>query len=441
MFYHAFDNYMVHAYPLDELKPLSCQGRDWRKRERGTLDDPLGGYSLTLVDSLDMLAVMGDYETFHLAVQEVIKTVSFHRDITISVFEATIRVMGGLLSAHSLLIAPDMASVFRNLTPAYNGELLGLALDLGNRLLPAFDTRTGIPIHRVNLKNGVPSDETRETCTAAAGTLILEFGLLSRLTKDYRFERAARRALKALWDRRSPLNLVGSNINTATGKWTQVHSGIGAGIDSFYEYLLKAFVMFGDEELLDWFNTAYAAVQDHTLWGPWNVEVSMTKGKWQPHLFRVSALQAFWPSLQVLAGELPAAKTSYRAFYALWKQFQALPEVYDLRQRVLLNFARDAPLRPEFIESTYHLYVATHDPHYLAVGRELLFALQNHTRVPCGYAAQGDVSNTSRLDDRMDSFFLSETVKYLFLLFDASVEGGLQSSLLPPLPPAVPDTL
>ncbi len=62
MFDHAFGSYMAHAYPLDELKPLSCAGRDWRKRDRGTLDDPLGGYALTLVDTLDMLAVLGDYD-------------------------------------------------------------------------------------------------------------------------------------------------------------------------------------------------------------------------------------------------------------------------------------------------------------------------------------------------------------------------------------------
>ncbi len=198
---------------------------------------------------------------------------------------------GGLLSAHSLLKAEELAPLFQHRTPPYNDELLNLAKDLGDRLLPAFETKTGIPVHRINLARGVPTGETRETCTAAAGTLILELGLLSRLTGDPRYERAARRALKALWERRSAINLVGSTIHAGTGKWLQRHTGIGAGIDSFYEYLLKAYVMFGDEDLLGWFNTAYAAVQDHTLWGPWNVEVSMVKGKWQPYSFYVSSLQ------------------------------------------------------------------------------------------------------------------------------------------------------
>ena len=55
MFYHAYDNYRAHAFPWDELKPLSCEGRRWDRRDRGTLDDSLGGFSTTLVDALDML--------------------------------------------------------------------------------------------------------------------------------------------------------------------------------------------------------------------------------------------------------------------------------------------------------------------------------------------------------------------------------------------------
>jgi hypothetical protein len=88
------------------------------------------------------------------------------------VFEATIRVLGGLLSAHEILEADELRPVFEHREPRYRGQLLSLAYDLGLRLLPAFDTRTGIPVHRVNLMFGVSALETRETCTAAAGTLV-----------------------------------------------------------------------------------------------------------------------------------------------------------------------------------------------------------------------------------------------------------------------------
>ena len=98
MFYHGFNSYMKHAYPWDELKPLSCSGRRWNQRERGTLDDSLGGFSTTLVDSLDMFALIGDYAGFRKYVRMVIDDVHFSRNVNVSVFETNIRVLGGMLS-------------------------------------------------------------------------------------------------------------------------------------------------------------------------------------------------------------------------------------------------------------------------------------------------------------------------------------------------------
>lgn len=73
-------------------------------------------------------------------------------------------------------------------------------------------------------------------------------------------------------------------------------------------------------------------------------------------------------------------------------------------------------MRPEFIESTYFLYKATGDHYYLQAAKKVLQALQKHARVPCGFAAVNDL-RTGKHDDRMDSFVLSETLKYLFLMF------------------------
>lgn len=139
-FYHAFDAYMSHAFPADELRPLSCDGRNWENRERGTLDDSLGGYALTLVDALDTFAILGDAPGFRKAARQVIQTVTFHRNVTVSVFEASIRVVGGLLSAHLVAKNPDFDPFPKG---EYAGELLYMAVDLGLRLLPAFDTPTG----------------------------------------------------------------------------------------------------------------------------------------------------------------------------------------------------------------------------------------------------------------------------------------------------------
>ena len=81
-------------------------------------------------------------------------------------------------------------------------------------------------------------------------------------------------------------------------------------------------------------------------------------------------------------------------------------------------------LRPEFVESTYFLHRATGDPHYLDVGEEVLRSLQKHTRVTCGYATIKDV-RTLQKEDRMDSFVLSETFKYLYLLFADESESPI----------------
>ena len=104
----------------------------------------------------------------------------------------------------------------------------------------------------------------------------------------------------------------------------------------------------------------------------------------------------------------------------MWRRFRALPEVYDVAAGDVVGFARDAPLRPELAESALHLFLATRDAHFLVVGRELVAALNDISRVPCGFAAIADAT-THRLDDRLDSYFFAETLKYLFLLFDLSL--------------------
>ena len=103
---HALQAYMDHGYPHDELLPLSCEGRRWDARKRGTLDDSLGGYMMTLVDGVDTQLVVGDHEAFARSLDIITSEVSFDRDVSVSTFEATIRVLGGLLSAHYLVTEP-----------------------------------------------------------------------------------------------------------------------------------------------------------------------------------------------------------------------------------------------------------------------------------------------------------------------------------------------
>ncbi|KAM6344219.1 ER degradation-enhancing alpha-mannosidase-like protein 1 isoform 9-T10 [Alca torda] len=308
----------------------------------------------------------------------------------------------------------------------YDNELLHMAHDLAVRLLPAFEnTKTGIPYPRVNLKKGVPPDSNNETCTAGAGSLLVEFGILSRLLGDSTFEWVARRAVKALWNLRSNnTGLLGNVVNIQTGHWVGKQSGLGAGSDSFYEYLLKSYILFGEKEDLDMFNDAYRNIQNHLRRGreacnegegdpPLYVNVNMFTGQLMNTW--IDSLQAFFPGLQVLIGDVEDAICLHAFYYAIWKRYGALPERYNWQLQ-----APDVPfypLRPELVESTYLLYQATKNPFYLHVGMDILQSLEKYTKAKCGYATLHHVVEKTK-EDRMESFFLSETCKYLYLLFD-----------------------
>ena len=225
MFYHGYESYLANAFPKDELLPLSCTGKD----------HPDGGWgALTAVDALDTLLVMGNHTEFERIARWATEHVTFDMNKTVSLFETNIRILGGLLSAHQMALDPDRPC-FQDPARPYDHGLLRLALDLGERLLPAFETPTGIPYGSVNLRFGVDERESNVTAAATAGTLVVEFWTLSQLTGDDRFSRAAKAAVRGLWRQRSALNLVGAHINVQTGEWTQKDSGIGGLIDSFYE--------------------------------------------------------------------------------------------------------------------------------------------------------------------------------------------------------------
>ncbi|XP_073148382.1 alpha-mannosidase I MNS5 [Henckelia pumila] len=415
MFYHAYGNYMTYAFPHDELKPLTKTFTDSLielgnlKLER--LPQGYNGSALTLIESLSSLAILGNCTEFERAVNWLSENLTFDVDARINLFECNIRVLGGLVSAH--ILATD--STNRLTGGTYKNQLLVLAEELGQRFLPAFDTPTGLPYAWINLKYGVMENEITETSTSGCGSLILEMGALSHLTGDPRFESAALRALRKLWSMRSSLNLLGTTLDVETGEWIEYSSGIGAGVDSFYEYLLKAHILFGREELWKMFQSAYLAVQKYFRHGPWYHEADMRTGRatyWQ-----LTSLQAFWPGLQVLIGDVAAANSSHREFFYVWQKFGVLPERYLLDHQMLHPTEKYYPLRPELAESTFYLYQATKDPWYLEVGESIVDSLNFHTRVEGGFASIRDVT-TMELEDHQHSFFLAETCKYLYLLFD-----------------------
>ncbi|WVF66261.1 hypothetical protein IAT40_001001 [Kwoniella sp. CBS 6097] len=435
LFKHGYEGYMKYAYPADELRPLSCGplGRDPNEGNFG-INDIHANISMTLIDVLSSLPVVHP-KAYPKAVQLVAEQISFDQDVKVQVFEMTIRALGALLSTYQYLDElPDdpilqaeklgleeegwswggskKASVDLK---RYKDRMLDLAKDLGERLVPAFDTVTGIPYARVNLRTGVLKGESVETCTAGAGSLLLEFALLSRLTGDDRFETLAHNAYMAIWNRRTAQNLLGNTIGTH-GHWLSPgFSGVGAGMDSFFEYGIKAGIMLDDDTYYDIFYDSYAAVQTHVrtpdgfIYRPIQIRLLQPSSP-----STIDSLSAFLPGMQVLAGDIESAIKSHLVFWNLWRKHDAMPESWQWTERNV-EWA-GYPGRPEFIESTYYLYQATKDPFYLRVGERILGDLKRRTKTKCGFATMKNVM-TGELEDRMESFMLSETLKYLYLLF------------------------
>ena len=283
--------------------------------------------------------------------------------------------------------------------------------------MPAFVTPTGIPYGTVNLRFGVPIGETEVASTAGAGSLLLEFEVLSSLIGDTRFGDAAFNAAQSLYSRRSYLGLLGKHIHTGNGQWHESTSGIGSNADSFYEYLLKGHLLFHRQGLYAMFTDTYQAVKRHVQVGDWFTEVDMFSGKSRRN--RVENLQAFWPGMESIVGLCDSAARLLNSFYAVWQDIGFLPEEFD--QAVWLNkqVINDSwyPLRPELIESTYLQYRSTRDRSWLTAGARFLDTLEGNTRTRCGYASVSNIG-TMQLANSMPSYFLSETCKYLYLLFD-----------------------
>jgi mannosidase alpha-like ER degradation enhancer 2 len=388
-FLHAWNNYERYAWGHDALRPLSKTAHDWY------------GQSLlmTPVDALDTLILMHLDAEAASARSLIVSDLSFDRDIYVKNFEITIRLLGGLLSSYQL---------------TSDKRLLSLAEDLGNRLLPVFNSATGMPYVYVNLRTG----QTRgtETNPAETGTLLLEFGTLSKLTGRTVFHDKAKRALVETFKRRSQLGLVGQSINVETGAWTNTDSHISGGIDSYYEYLWKCWLLFGDKDCRDMWKASIPAVNkylaDETGSGLWYGHADMQTGKRTETTY--GALDAFFPGLLAFSGDLARARRLQASSFKMWNLHGIEPEI--LSYKTMHVVAGSYHLRPEIVESTYYLYHYTGDPEYRQKGEKMFDDFVRYCRTESGYAAVADVTNKQQLDE-MESFVLAETFKYFYLLF------------------------
>lgn len=389
-FLHAWSGYKKYAWGHDDLKPLTKSYKDWYTPE--TL-------LMTPVDALDSLYLLGFKKEADETRKYITDNLSFDKDIDVQNFEITIRILGGLLSAYQM---------------TNDKKLLALADDLGTRLLPVFESPTGLPYKYVNLKTGKTKGEISNP--AETGTLLIEFGTLSKLTKKPVFYDKAKRALVETYKRRSPIGLVGTNINVETGKWTNTGSHVSAEIDSYYEYLLKCAILFEDADCRKMWEESIKAINkynaDEARGELWYGHADMNTGKRTATTF--GALDAFFPAVLALGGDLERAKRLQDSSYKMWTKHGIEPEVFDYQKMEVVHGGY--PLRPEIVESTYYLYQYTNDEKYLQMGKTFFDDFVKHCKTEAGYASLKSVV-TKEKADTMHSFLLAETFKYFYLLY------------------------
>src|SRR6266404_778272 len=370
---------------------------------------------MTPVDALDTMILMGFKDEANSTREYIATNLSFDKDIEVQNFEITIRLLGGLLSSYQL---------------TGDRRLLALAEDLGTRLLPVFESPTGLPYRYVNLKTGKVRGNV--TNPAEAGTLLIEFGTLSKLTHKAVFYDKAKRALVEIYKRRSPIGLVGTWINVETGEWTDTDSHISGAIDSYYEYLLKCAILFDDQDCRRMWTNSIAAVNrylgENVVRGLmyaggtpraqvrepelWYGHADMNTGARAATTY--GALDAFFPAVLALSDDLDRAERLQASSFKMWSLYGIEPEELDYRSMQIVSPAYR--LRPEIVESTYYLYHYTSKAKYLRMGETMFRDFVKYCRTAEGYAALKSVVTREQADS-MQSFLFAETFKYFYLLF------------------------
>ncbi len=391
---HAWRAYKRHAWGHDELLPLSRKPHDWYGRE---------SLLMTPVDTLSTFIIMGLDREARETTDYIARNLTFNKDISVSNFEVTIRILGALVSTYQ---------------STGDKRLLGKAEELANRLLPAFKSKTGMPYRFVNLRTG--AREGVVSNPAEIGTLLIEWGALSKLTNKPVYYDTAKRALVALYNHRDKTTgLVGQAVNVETGRWTNRNSHVGGAIDSYYEYLLKCEKLFDDRECGDMYRASIAAVNkyvaDETPGGLWYGRADMTTG--QRNGTNFGSLHAFLPAVLAMGGDLDRAKRLQDSAFRMWTLHGIEPESFNYV--AMKPVSEGYQLRPEIVESAYYLSHYTRDPTYLEMGRTMFEDLVKYCRTENGYTVLKSVV-TKEKGDLQHSFLLAETLKYFYLLFNPS---------------------
>ncbi|KAH8293974.1 hypothetical protein KR054_007183 [Drosophila jambulina] len=418
MMEHAWHNYKRFAWGKNELRPLSRLPH-WGAF--GTAD--LGA---TIVDGLDTLYIMGLEKEYREGRDWIEREFSLDNiNAELNVFETNTRFVGGMLTLYSF--TGD---------PLYKER----AQQIADKLLPAFKTPTGIPYALVNTETGLAKNHDWASDDSSIlgdfGSLHLEFTYLSDITGNPLYRERVQTIRRVLKEIEKPNGLYPNYLNPKTGMWGEHHMSLGALGGSFYEYLLKAWLQSGqmDEEAREMFDNAMVAVLNKMVrTSPGGlVYVSELKFGWLVH--KMDHLACYSGGLFALGAATKKnrfsdkymevgkgiANTCHESYIRTPTQLG--PEVFRFRTALEARASRSQEkyyiLRPETVESYFVLWRLTHDQKYRKWGWELVLALEKHCRTAHGYCGIRNVyQKVPKKDDVQQSYFLAETLKYLYLLF------------------------
>uniref|UniRef100_A0A7N8YMA8 alpha-1,2-Mannosidase n=1 Tax=Mastacembelus armatus TaxID=205130 RepID=A0A7N8YMA8_9TELE len=410
----AWDNYKRYAWGKNELQPLTRNGHI------GNMFGGLRGASI--IDSLDTLYIMGLVEEYNDAKDWVQTSLDLNSNGEASLFEVNIRYVGGLLSAYYL----TGEELFKN-----------KAVELGEKLLPAFNTPTGIPRGVINLGSwswGWAS--AGSSILAEFGTLHLEFVHLTELSGNPIYTEKVMNIRKLLNKIEKPHGLYPNFLSPVSGNWVQHHVSIGGLGDSFYEYLIKSYLMSDktDDDAKKMYYSALEAIEANLVQKSPGGLTYMAEWRGGILDHKMGHLACFSGGMIGIGADdgAPekrqhyldlAAEITHTCHESYTRSATKLgPEAFRFDSGAEATATRLSDryyiLRPEVIESYMYMWRLTHDPKYREWGWEAVQALEEHCRVESGFSGIRDVYTLTVSHDNMQqSFFLSETLKYLYLLF------------------------
>uniref|UniRef100_A0A3P8XJ81 alpha-1,2-Mannosidase n=1 Tax=Esox lucius TaxID=8010 RepID=A0A3P8XJ81_ESOLU len=400
MMKHAWDSYRQYGWGHNELKPLAKKGHSTNIFGNSQM-------GATIVDALDTLYMMGLHDEFKDGQEWIEHNLDFSVNAEVSVFEVNIRFIGGLLAAYYL----SGQEVFKV-----------KAVQLAEKLLPAFNTPTGIPWAMVNLKSGVGRNwgwaSAGSSILAEFGTLHMEFVHLTYLTGNPAYYQKVMHIRKLLAKMDRPNGLYPNYLNPRTGRWGQHHTSVGGLGDSFYEYLLKAWLMSDrtDTEARKTYDDAIEAIERHLIRKS-NGGLTFI-GEWKNgHLERkMGHLTCFAGGMFALGAD---GSPDDKAGHYLQLGAEIAHTCHESYDRTVLKLGPEAfkfdsgleavavrqnekyyILRPEVIETYWYMWRFTHDPKYRQWGWEAAQAIDKYCRVSGGFSGVKDVySSNPTYDD------------------------------------------